>query len=674
MEVTSIFQRYSENRQKLQDIFADANQLFTDLDAQTALQQMLKNADTLNRDSFKILVVGEFKRGKSTFINALLGEEVLPAFATPCTAVINEIKYSEEKKAVLHFAQPLPATMPQLAKDVENYIAQYKNEPSIPPMEIPVDRIEEFVVIPDPGKDQAESISESPFSLVEIYWPIDLCKNRVEIIDSPGLNEHGTRTKVTTDYLSQVDAVIFVLSCSALASQSELQAISDSIIASGHEEIFFVCNRFDEIRDRDKPRIMDYAKKRLGDKTTLDNGIHFLSALNALDAKMDNDDSLLEQSGFPELEKNLISFLVNDRGRLKLLRPAAALKRQVNTVLRETIPMQRSMLTTDLSALQKKYEEEKPKLEDAERRRLLVREKITGKCVRIKDYVRREVKAYISNLAREIPDLISGYETETSISFLSISNTKKQCEEMTKELMAKLEADISANQKEWAQSVLLPEIQNRIQDMYESSQIDLEKFLKTIDEIKDSLSDNGVNDDQRDVPAWERIVAAGVGFAFVSTGSIIQAGQDGFKGLLKSIIPQLVVGVGMLLIGITNPWVLIPALFATGGISAFLSNSKLEDKLKEKLGATVKDSLLNASDEKAEKAMDKIAESLDAIVEQADSGMKREIDSIKENVDKILQVKKEGEEKAKAREQNLLTQQKKAEKIVDSIEELIEAF
>lgn len=54
--------------------------------------------------------------------------------------------------------------------------------------------------------------------------------------------------------------------------------------------------------------------------------------------------------------------------------------------------------------------------------------------------------------------------------------------------------------------------------------------------------------------------------------------------------------------------------------------------------------------------------------------MKREIDTIKENVNKILQVKKEGEEKAKAREQNLLTQQKKAEKIVDSIEELIEAF
>ena len=42
--------------------------------------------------------------------------------------------------------------------------------------------------------------------------------------------------------LAEVDAIVFVLSCHALASQTELQVISDSIIASGHEDIFFVCN------------------------------------------------------------------------------------------------------------------------------------------------------------------------------------------------------------------------------------------------------------------------------------------------------------------------------------------------------------------------------------------------------------------------------------------------
>ena len=674
MEINSIFQQHSENRQKLQNIFGEAKTLFTELGVQSEMQQLSKNIDALNRDSFKILVVGEFKRGKSTFINALLGEEVLPAFATPCTAVINEIKYSEQKKAVLHFANPLPSPLPKLSPDVEKHIAMHRNDDSIPPMEIPVERIEEFVVIPDPGKDQAESISESPFSLVEIFWPIDLCKNRVEIIDSPGLNEHGTRTKVTTDYLSQVDAVIFVLSCSALASQSELQVISDSIIASGHEEIFFVCNRFDEIRDRDKARIMDYAKKKLADKTTLDNGIHFLSALNALDAKIDNNGAALEASGFPDLEKDLVSFLVNNRGRLKLIRPASALKRQIRAVIREAIPMQRGMLRTNLAELQKKLDEEKPKLEDAERRRILIREKITGKCVRIKDFVRREVKNFITMTAREVPDMIKHYETEHKITFLSVSNTKHQCEEMTKELLALLEADIAKKQREWASDVLLPEIQNRVQDMYDVTSVDLEQFLASLDEIKTSLSADDVNKDQRDVPAWERIVAAGVGGLLFSTGSVIQAGQDGFKGLLKSILPQLGVGIAMLILGVTNPWIMLPVLLGTGGISAFFSNSKLEEKLREKLGDQVKESLFTSADDNADAAVEEIAKTLDGIIEQVDSGMKHEIESIQDNVQKILQVKNEGEASAQAKEASLTAQQQKAEALIDSIEELTEAF
>ena len=50
------------------------------------------------------MVLGEFKRGKSTFINALLGEEILPAYAVPCTAIINEIKYADVKPG--HFIFP----------------------------------------------------------------------------------------------------------------------------------------------------------------------------------------------------------------------------------------------------------------------------------------------------------------------------------------------------------------------------------------------------------------------------------------------------------------------------------------------------------------------------------------------------------------------------------------
>lgn len=672
MEFNSIFQKYTDNHQKLSGMFTEAETLFEKLESTEELQQLVKNSESLKRDSFKVLVIGEFKRGKSTVINALLGEEVLPAFATPCTAVINEIKYGEEKRAILHFADKLPEPMPKLANDVEAHIAAYKKDGKIPPMEIPVDRIEEFVVIPDPGKDQAESVAQSPFGLVEIYWPIDLCKNRVEIIDSPGLNEHGTRTKVTMDYLAEVDAIVFVLSCHALASQTELQVISDSIIASGHEDIFFVCNRFDEVRERERERLKDYAQKRLGEKTSLENGIHFLSALNALDAKLDNNPDALKESGFQDLEQHLVSFLVNDRGRIKIARPAAALKRQINRAVCEIIPMQQNMLSADLAELKKRYDSEKPKLDDAEKRRLSIKEKIARKTSRVKDETRRNIMRYMKELAREIPEMVQSYETEAQVTFLSLENTKTQCENLVRELLQKLEDDITTRQNQWVNTELLPDIKNKLEDIFENTTADLEAFLGTIDSVKNNLAGHDVCEDQRDVPVWERMAAAGVGALTVSYGSMIQGGQDGFKGLLKSILPQVGVSLGMIVLGVTNPWIFIPALIATGGLSAYFSNSKLEKIVREKLGEKVKNSILDSVEENAETAIEKLSKVLDELAEQVDSGMQKEITGIQQSVDDVLKIKQEGENKAKQRETVLLEQRKNAAALIDKLEDLLE--
>ena len=53
-------------------------------------------------ESFKVLVMGEFSAGKSTMINALIGEPILPERALTATAIITEIKYGTEKKAVIY--------------------------------------------------------------------------------------------------------------------------------------------------------------------------------------------------------------------------------------------------------------------------------------------------------------------------------------------------------------------------------------------------------------------------------------------------------------------------------------------------------------------------------------------------------------------------------------------
>ncbi len=72
-------------------------------------------------------------------------------------------------------------------------------------MSIPYDKIEDYVVIPM-GKNPKDMLLESPYERVELFWPLELLKNGIEIIDSPGLNEHATRTKVTMDFISRADA------------------------------------------------------------------------------------------------------------------------------------------------------------------------------------------------------------------------------------------------------------------------------------------------------------------------------------------------------------------------------------------------------------------------------------------------------------------------------------
>ena len=176
-------------------------------------------ASRTETDSFKILIVGEFKNGKSTFINALLGERVLPQDVLPCTAVISEVVYGEEKGAVIHFENPLPEVISKhLHEKINAQIAQHKDDPEgVPPIEMTFEELGHVVTIPEKellGEDSAnepedfspnpedeteagkEAIGKIPLSHAEIRFPLEILKDGVEIIDTPGLNEDKSREEV----------------------------------------------------------------------------------------------------------------------------------------------------------------------------------------------------------------------------------------------------------------------------------------------------------------------------------------------------------------------------------------------------------------------------------------------------------------------------------------------
>ena len=149
---------------------------------------------------------------------------------------------------------------------------------NVPPLVIDYNEIEDYVVIPM-GEDPKEMLMESPYEKVELFWPLEMLKQGVEIIDSPGLNESETRAKVTMDYLTKADAILFVLAADRLCSQDEMYFIENNLHAFGFTDPFFVVNRFDLINDREKERVKKFAELKLSQYST--NPIYYISAFNA---------------------------------------------------------------------------------------------------------------------------------------------------------------------------------------------------------------------------------------------------------------------------------------------------------------------------------------------------------------------------------------------------------
>ncbi len=64
----------------------------------------IKLANTnLRKGVFRLLVLGDMKRGKSSFLNALIGENLLPSDVNPCTAILTVLRYGTEKKVIVYF-------------------------------------------------------------------------------------------------------------------------------------------------------------------------------------------------------------------------------------------------------------------------------------------------------------------------------------------------------------------------------------------------------------------------------------------------------------------------------------------------------------------------------------------------------------------------------------------
>ena len=238
-----------------------------------------------------LAVLGQFNRGKSTFINALLGLDILPVSVLPLTTVATIIKYGAEESVTIEFLDrklPIVArkTRAELRQVLEQYVTEDKN---------PVNQynVKEAVVT-----------CASP-----------LLENGTVVLDTPGFGStHVHNTKTTLDLLADCDAALFMLSADPPITQTESEFLK--LIMPRLPRIFFILNKVDLIDPAELSKTDHFIRSVLIRKhgAVHDVAIFPVCARAALKAVAHTaQDSTWVKSGMERVQREIIQFLQQDK-------------------------------------------------------------------------------------------------------------------------------------------------------------------------------------------------------------------------------------------------------------------------------------------------------------------------------------------------------------------------
>lgn len=183
---------------------------FLELAAELKEEKAIERTQSELRDYrlglFRLVVIGEVKKGKSRFINSLLGEpELLPVSSDVTTATVFKLIYGEKKRYKIFF----------LPQDVE------KPETRPAPLEVPADQVAEY------GTEDGNPANKKRVEFIGVELPHPLLQSGVAIVDTPGLGGFfRDHAPLTWRYVPNADAVFFVLdSVEAVASKAEVESL-----------------------------------------------------------------------------------------------------------------------------------------------------------------------------------------------------------------------------------------------------------------------------------------------------------------------------------------------------------------------------------------------------------------------------------------------------------------
>jgi len=271
--------QYALIKDGLQEIVQNLSQINED----SGSERLNEVSDKLTLEQFNLVVMGQFKRGKSTLINALLGAEILPTAIVPLTSIVTIIRYGKESKAEVRYLNDNKEDI-QLS-DIPKFVTEKEN----PKNKLGV-------------KD------------VDVFYPSDYLKNGVRIIDTPGVGSvFKHNTDVAYAYLPYVDAGIFIVTPDPPLGEAEHRFLKE--VREHADKFFFVLNKIDLVDEKDLAESIAFTDDLL--RKTLEKPVNLypVSAKFALTGKLQGDSEKLTRSGVLTFERDLTDFLHCEKGK-----------------------------------------------------------------------------------------------------------------------------------------------------------------------------------------------------------------------------------------------------------------------------------------------------------------------------------------------------------------------
>ena len=361
--------------------------------AEESRAELHRLKQAIQQDVFSIVVLGEFSRGKSTFVNALMGEPLLPMDVLPETAVIQVLHYAEKPGVEIVYRNGM-----------------------VKQGEADRDFLKRFSV-------RAQQDAADDVEYLRIGYPSSFLQHQVVVVDTPGVSDMDEqRAEVTYGFLPQADMVLFLLDASSPLKKTEKEFLEKRVLPQGIRKIVFLANKIDHLDEEevDEEEYLDKLRTRLKKAFGGDEGkpglqdieLFPLSAWQAL-----KGGAAEKRSGMAALRAYLDQAAEGQRMTIKLARFQWQYRQVVQRIYNQALS--RKMLhETDSQQLEAAKKQIEAMLADKEQGQERVQAYMEKEQKIILDMTNKSLKHFYQRLEEDILDMVENYRGDDFKDFI----------------------------------------------------------------------------------------------------------------------------------------------------------------------------------------------------------------------------------------------------------------